>query len=305
MLLRVIVNVYKYHDIDAANREISDPGILSSLERKKLLERAKSIKDKATAALEHINECGRRLGLPSIPESEVRIVDDGTGYLGVKDMEIESMLHRIDAFRAMIRSEEWKRDNLVTYGYVGLLTPHSIDKTFRNLHVPERFHYNPTPEMTYSQLLYSAHFHQTAAEWLKYAVNFLLLEDDHITAQIPCEVLKAFWKCTEVLAKRAVNHRKIYRLYMEAMANRVRDEHVDLDSNVVRAYNLEVRPELHQYIMDERSASDDEQPTHPDLLQVGSPRYDHGSRDDSSFGDRDGLISRVDGPSTLGSGKSP
>ncbi|TPX42936.1 hypothetical protein SeMB42_g03759 [Synchytrium endobioticum] len=293
MLLRVIVNFYKYHDIDAANREISGPVILSSHERKVVLERAESVKEKAKWALKRINECGRRLGLPSIPESEVRIVDDGKGYLGVR---ITSLFRRINSFAAMVQNQKLKRDSPALNRHSKLLTKDKIDTAFRSLHEPESFHHDADPRMTYSHLLCAAHFHGTAAKWCEYAAGFANLEADHL-AQIPADVLASFRECTPDLLERAARHRVTGNTYMQEILARV-------NSGVVNGYKLKVMPELREYIMEECPTSDEETPTHPDMRQVGSPRYDRGSRADGRFGSRNSLMGRSDGASSSSPGNA-
>ncbi|TPX42265.1 hypothetical protein SeLEV6574_g05682 [Synchytrium endobioticum] len=290
MLLRIIVNVYKYHDIDAETRKIDGPAILTSLERQMLLERAASIKKIAKSTLNKIN----------------RIFDDGMGYKGRQNSKYEKYIREINAFGKMVQDEKLKRDSLASNSNVELMTKDEIEARIRKIQAPFPLYDFNRNGITVTELLLLAHTHEILFYWASYAAGFSALPADIDNGPLAA-VFDSFLQTDEEpnnFRIRAEGHLGVCNEYVQKFVALAKHDFVGIDSDLVNGYKLEIMPELHEYIMvsQPKQTSDDVSSPFPDLLPSGSRIYDRGGREDSNFGDCDRLLSHVDGASSSASG---
>ncbi|TPX33804.1 hypothetical protein SeLEV6574_g08339 [Synchytrium endobioticum] len=192
--LRMIINVYKYHDLKFPENP------LASFERQKLLELAKNVQDQAIFLLKRFTRYARFLRFRERNLLDVFIDDDCWGFKGVRQKNLERVVAQNEKIQKVLAAEHEKLDRLLKSGsefngQVKLKTKAEIDELFKeepSCKERENIILDVSGgQMVYSWLLVAAEFHHVLADRDKLVEKYLSLKDTDLP-QVPRSILKSF-----------------------------------------------------------------------------------------------------------------
>ncbi|TPX40029.1 hypothetical protein SeLEV6574_g06846 [Synchytrium endobioticum] len=256
-LVRMIINVYKYHDLKFPENP------LASFERHKLLELAQSVQGLAKSHMGRFSWYARSLRLPEINPHDVYIDDDCWGFKGVPKKKLERMVAQNERLRKVLTAEHKTLDSLESEsefkGHVELKTKAEIDELFTGIEAPscegrENSIVDVTsPQLGYSWHLVAAEFHHILADRYMLEAKYLCLEDTDLP-QVLRFVLKSFkaagTKLEESLHSAwihqtiAESHRGVAKNRAEEMGSKF----VKVSEDMLAKHQPEYMPELKPYI---------------------------------------------------------
>ncbi|TPX40816.1 hypothetical protein SeLEV6574_g06393 [Synchytrium endobioticum] len=254
-LLRMIINVYKYHDLKFPENP------LNSFERRKLLEVAKKVRKQVRLHIEHFNVNARYLGLPEMNLYGVYIDDDCWGYRGVPKENVKRVVEQNERLREVLTAEHEKLDRLFKSesefnGQVELKTKAEIDELFEGIEVPsfeDRQNSIATSrQMVYSRYLVAAEFHHVLADRYKLEMKYLSLDDTDLP-EAHRFVLESFRAGTTLddSKKWKSAHQEFENGYLNVANNLAKEmgaEFVEVSKDLLAKYQAEYMPELEPYI---------------------------------------------------------
>ncbi|TPX40819.1 hypothetical protein SeLEV6574_g06394 [Synchytrium endobioticum] len=266
--LRIIINVYKFHDLHFPEAP------LSSIERKELLLRADVLKKECVATVN-----GRNEDIVSL--SEVLLDDDGMGVRGINVSPIEDLLSRLREFRGIVMVEKFKLDvNVLTCGEafeedlvvdIGttLKTFEELSSIWQQLGLPRNtFWSESTSEMPLANLFAAIDYHAVLKDWDWYTAFYSEMSDGNLR-KVPAEVVKSFRHArpdhklnhgddNRYITEIQRRHKQEYSLEEDVRVPLRRKwvEYVDIDEQLLarERERLTEMPELNSYIVKTQSS---------------------------------------------------